>query len=200
MRRIKMEIDCRGKACPQPVITAKQALDQLKEGEIVLVVDNPGSSENVERFARSQGCSVQVVKKEGDYYLRLGKPRSGEATAFLQEGQKARKTVAYISSQFLGVGDDALGAILMRAFLKTLLEMENKPDPLIFINSGVKLTSEGSEVLESLRALAGGGVGILSCGTCLDFYGLKEKLRVGIVSNMYDIARSLLEADTIIRP
>ena len=195
-----MEIDCRGKACPQPVITAKQALEQLKEGEVVLVVDNPSSSENVERFARSQGCSVHVVEKEGDYYLRLGKPRSGGASDFPQEGKKARKTVAYISSQFLGIGDDTLGAILMKAFLKTLLEMENKPNPLIFINSGVKLTSEGSEVLESLRALAGAGVEILSCGTCLDFYGLKEKLRVGIVSNMYDIARSLLEADTIIRP
>jgi len=195
-----MEIDCRGKACPQPVITAKQALEQLKEGEVVLVVDNPSSSENVERFARSQGCSVHVVEKEGDYYLRLGKPRSGGTSAFPQEGKKARKTVAYISSQFLGIGDDTLGAILMKVFLKTLLEMENKPNPLIFINSGVKLTSEGSEVLESLRALAGAGVEILSCGTCLDFYGLKEKLRVGIVSNMYDIARSLLEADTIIRP
>ena len=195
-----MEIDCRGKACPQPVITAKQALEQLKEGEVVLVVDNPSSSENVERFARSQGCSVHVVEKEGDYYLRLGKPRSGGTSAFPQEGKKARKTVAYISSQFLGIGDDTLGAILMKAFLKTLLEMENKPNPLIFINSGVKLTSEGSEVLESLRALAGAGVEILSCGTCLDFYRLKEKLRVGIVSNMYDIARSLLEADTIIRP
>jgi len=195
-----MEIDCRGKACPQPVITAKQALEQLKEGEVVLVVDNPVSSENVERFARSQGCSVHVVEKEGDYYLRLGKPRSGEVASFPQEGKRARKTVAYVSSQFLGIGDDVLGAILMRAFLKTLLEMENRPNPLIFINSGVKLTSEGSEVLESLRALAGGGVEILSCGTCLDFYRLKEKLRVGIVSNMYDIARSLLEADTIIRP
>jgi selenium metabolism protein YedF len=200
MRRLNMEIDCRGKACPQPVITAKQVLEQLKEDEFVLVVDNPASSENVERFARSQGCSVKVVKKEGDYYLRIGKPQTGESAVCLQEGKKARKTVAYINSQFLGIGDDALGAILMRAFLKTLLEMENKPSPLIFINSGVKLTSEGSEVLESLRVLAGGGVEILSCGTCLDFYGLKEKLRVGIVSNMYDIAQSLLEADTIIRP
>ena len=195
-----MEIDCRGKACPQPVITAKQALEQLKEGEVVIVVDNPASSENVERFARSQGCSVQVAKRDEDYYVRLGKPRSRGSAAPPQEGKKARKAVAYISSQFLGIGDDALGAILMRAFLKTLLEMENKPNPLIFINSGVKLTSEGSEVLESLRALAAGGVEIFSCGTCLDFYGLKEKLKVGIVSNMFDIARSLLEADTIIRP
>jgi selenium metabolism protein YedF len=195
-----MEIDCRGKACPQPVITAKQALEQVKEGEVVIVVDNPASSENVERFGRSQGCSVRVEKKGEDYYIRLGKSQSREGAASPQEGKKAGKTVAYISSQFMGIGDDALGTILMKAFLKTLLEMENKPTPLIFINSGVKLTSEGSEVLESLRALAAGGVDILSCGTCLDFYGLKGKLQVGIVSNMFDIARSLLEADTIIRP
>jgi selenium metabolism protein YedF len=195
-----MEIDCRGKACPQPVIMAKQALEQLKEGEVVIVVDNPASSENVERFARSQGCTVQVAKKGEDYYVRLGKPGSGEGAVSPQEGEKARRSVTCISSQFLGAGDDALGAILMRAFLKTLLEMENKPNLIIFINSGVKLTSEGSEVLDSLRALAAGGVEILSCGTCLDFYKLKEKLQVGIVSNMFDIARSLLDADTIIRP
>jgi selenium metabolism protein YedF len=195
-----MEIDCRGKACPQPVIMAKQALEQLKEGEVVIVVDNPASSENVERFARSQGCTVQVAKKGEDYYVRLGKPGSGEGAVSPQEGKKARRSVTCISSQFLGAGDDALGAILMRAFLKTLLEMENKPNLIIFINSGVKLTSEGSEVLDSLRALAAGGVEILSCGTCLDFYKLKEKLQVGIVSNMFDIARSLLDADTIIRP
>ena len=96
--------------------------------------------------------------------------------------------MVYINSHLLGVGDEALGSILMRAFLKTLLELE-RPTRLILINSGVRLASEGSEVLETLRALSEKGVEILSCGTCLDFYGLKEKLKVGIVSNMYDIAQ-----------
>jgi hypothetical protein len=94
----------------------------------------------------------------------------------------------------------ALGAILMRAFLKVLLDLRPIPTKLIFINSGVHLTSEGSEVLDTIKALSGKGVEVLSCGTCLDFYGLKEKLRTGIVSNMYDIAQSLLEADRLIRP
>ncbi len=88
----------------------------------------------------------------------------------------------------------------MRAFLKVLLDLKPIPTKLIFINSGVRLTSEGSELLETLQALSDKGVGILSCGTCLDFYGLKEKLKVGIISNMYDIAQSLLEADRLIRP
>jgi len=98
------------------------------------------------------------------------------------------------------VGEEALGTILMRSFLKTLLDLKPIPSKLIFINSGVRLTTEGSEVLETLKALSEKGVDILSCGTCLDFYGLKEKLKVGIISNMYDIAQSLLEADRLIRP
>ncbi len=143
---------------------------------------------------------MEVVKKQGDYYLHLGKPKPGEGAAFAHEEKKVKTTVVYINSQFLGAGDDALGAVLMRAFLKTLVEEEPKPARLIFINSGVKLTSEGSEVLGTLAALSEAGVEILSCGTCLDFYGLKEKLRAGIVSNMYEIVRSLSEADQVIRP
>ena len=88
----------------------------------------------------------------------------------------------------------------MRSFLKTLLDLRPIPSKLIFINSGVQLTTEGSEVLETLKTLSEKRVEILSCGTCLDFYGLKTKLKVGIVSNMYDIAQSLLEADRLIRP
>ena len=89
---------------------------------------------------------------------------------------------------------------VMRAFLKTLLDLKPIPTKLILINSGVRLTSEGSELLETLQALSDRGAGILSCGTCLDFYGLKDKLKVGIISNMYDIAQSLLEADRLIKP
>jgi selenium metabolism protein YedF len=100
----------------------------------------------------------------------------------------------------MGIGDEALGTILMRSFLKTLLELEMKPSRLILINSGVRLATEGSEVLETLGTLSEKGIEILSCGTCLDFYGLKEKLKVGKISNMYDIAQSLLEADRLIRP
>ena len=108
--------------------------------------------------------------------------------------------MVYLNSRFLGTGDEALGSILMRSFLKTLLELETKPSRLILINSGVWLSSEGSDVLETLRTLSERGVEILSCGTCLDFYGLKEKLKVGVVSNMYTIAQTLLEAERVVRP
>jgi selenium metabolism protein YedF len=88
----------------------------------------------------------------------------------------------------------------MKAFLKTLLDLEKRPDRLILINSGVQLASEDSKALEALRVLSEKGVEIVSCGTCIDFYGLKDKIKVGTISNMYDIVQSLLEADRVIRP
>ncbi len=193
-------IDCRGLACPQPVITTKQALDQLKEGEMIVIVDNTVSCNNVERFVRSQGCSVEIKEEGQDFYLHIQKLGEKDMEEAIRSEEKIRKVVVYINSQFLGIGDETLGMILMRSFLKTLLDLETKSSRLILINSGVRLATEGSEVLETLRTLSEKGIEILSCGTCLDFYGLKEKLKIGKISNMYDIAQSLLEADRLIRP
>ena len=192
-------IDCRGLACPQPVVTTKQALDQLKEGEIIVIVDNASSCNNVERFVRSQGYSVEIKEMGQEFRLHIRKSGAHEERKAEPEA-KIEKTVVYINSQLLGVGDESLGAILMRSFLKTLMDLEKKPSRLILINSGVRLASEGSEVLDTLKKLSKEGTEILACGTCLDFYRLKEKLSVGTVSNMYDITQSLLEADRLIRP
>lgn len=191
------EIDCRGMACPQPVITTKKALDEIEQGEFILIVDNPAARDNVERFAQSQGAIVGVEQKGSNFYLHIHKKSTSDLAKSIQ---KIEKVVVYINSNLFGVGEEALGAILMRSFLKTLLDLKPIPSKLIFVNSGVRLTTEGSEVLESIKALSNKGVEILSCGTCLDFYGLKEKLKVGVISNMYDIAQSLLDADRLIKP
>ncbi len=193
-------IDCRGLACPQPVITTKRALDQLEEGEMIVIVDNSVSCNNVERFARSQGCSVEIKEEGQDFHLHIQKTKSSRPLEPSQEEKKVHKIVVYINSHLMGIGEETLGEILMRSFLRTLLDIEIKPSRLILVNSGVRLSSEGSEVLETLRTLSEKGIEILSCGTCLDFYGLKEKLKVGKISNMYDIAQSLLEADCLVRP
>lgn len=193
-------IDCRGLACPQPVITTKKALEQMIEGELIVIVDNASSCNNVERFVQGQGCSVEIKEKEKDFHLYIHKEKTSHPPEVSLEEKRPPKVAVYINSHLLGIGDEALGAILMRSFLKTLLEMERQPSRLILIHSGVRLAVEGSEVLETLQALSGKGVEILSCGTCLDFYQLKEKLRVGKISNMYDIAQSLLESDRLIRP
>jgi len=193
------EIDCRGMACPEPVLTAKQALER-NEDNFVVIVDNASSCENVERFVRSQGCSVGVEEKGKDFYLHIQKMALKKERELPRSKERGDQVVVYINSYLLGVGDEALGSILMKTFLKTLVNLQPKPTRLILINSGVRLASEGSEVLETLRSLSEEGVEILACGTCLDFYRLKEKLRVGVVSNMYDIAQSLLGADRLVRP
>jgi selenium metabolism protein YedF len=194
------EIDCRGMACPQPVVRTKQALERSGENELTIIVDNLSSSENVERFAQSQGCSVQIEKKGQDLYIHIHKVRGKDEEKAARKEKKGKEVVVYINSDLLGVGDEALGSFLMKAFLKTLLDLEKKPDHLILINSGVRLVSEGSQVLDTLRALSEEGVEIVSCGTCLDFYKLREKMSVGKISNMYDIIQSMLEADCLIRP
>ena len=93
-----------------------------------------------------------------------------------------------------------MGSFLMKAFLKTLLDVGTQPKRLILVNSGVRLVAEDSKVLESLQGLAEKGVEIACCGTCVDFYKLKGKTKVGIISNMYDIIQSMIEADCVIKP
>jgi selenium metabolism protein YedF len=113
---------------------------------------------------------------------------------------KEKKVVVYINSQLFGGGDEALGSFLMKAFLKTLLDLEPKPSRLILVNSGVQLAAEGSKVLDTLKGLSEKGVEIVCCGTCIDFYELKGKMGIGLISNMYDIIQSMLEADRVLRP
>ncbi len=193
-------IDCRGLACPQPVMTTKKALDQLKEGELVVLVDNTVSCNNVERFAQSQGCSVEVEQRGEDFSLLIRKGKIRQEAELTQEKEKAKKVVVYINSHLMGNGDETLGSFLMKAFLKTLADLDTKPNRLVLVNSGVQLASEGSKVLDTLTVLSERGVEILSCGTCLDFYGLKGKLKVGTVSNMVEIIQSMVEADRLIKP
>ena len=127
------------------------------------------------------------------------KMQKGKEQITAQTG-KGNRVVVYLNSDLLGAGDEALGSFLMKAFLKTLLDLERVPDRLILINSGVRLASEGSQTVDTLRTLSEKGVEIVSCGTCLDFYKIREKMAVGSISNMYDIIQSMLEADRLIRP
>ena len=185
-------VDARGLPCPQPVINTKKALQELEEGTITVLVDSVESRDNVQRFAQSQGCQVEVREREGVFYLDIVKKHPASI-----KGERS-SDVILIGSDQLGTGDERLGETLMESFLNTLWHAEPKPAKLIFVNSGVKLTAEGSAVLETLRMLEDEGVEVLSCGACLEHYHLKEKLRVGIVSNAYDTVESLLCAAKVI--
>ena len=216
---ISKEIDNRGLACPQPVLNTKKALEELAgEGHtdfiLMVIVDNEAAKENVSRFARTVGCQVTATEKEGVFYVIIqggekkedktgGKdgPKKGaegtkeEQLCLLGEGSSySGETVLLITSSTLGKGSEELGKILMRSFIFTLKEVSSVPSKLFFLNSGVFLTTEGSPVLEELSQLVDRGVEIFSCGTCLDFYNLKDKLRVGRVTNMYDTVENMRAA------
>lgn len=187
-------VDARGLACPQPVILTRNA---LKETDVVTtIVDNDTAQHNVTRMAESSGCSVKVEKKEDGIYLHITRESTpqGEAAAQQETHSTGRPLVLVIPNEFMGRGDDELGHVLIRGFFHALGELESLPDTIIFFNSGVKLTVEGSPVLEDVQSLSQRGVEILSCGTCLVHFDLKEKLAVGEVSNMYTIAETMLNA------
>lgn len=182
---MKNSVDCRGLACPKPVIMTKKELEAITEGEIEVIVDNEAARENVTRLLKSQGIEPKVEAKEGLYYVS-GEKKAGCGCQVMDFSEDSRPVIL-VASEVLGVGDDKLGAMLMKSYMYALTESEVKPQTMLFVNGGVKLTIEGSDSLESIKTLETQGVEIMSCGTCLDFYGIKEKLAVGKVTNMYTI-------------
>jgi selenium metabolism protein YedF len=176
------------------VVETKKALDSIETGTVTVLVDNPESRDNVARFAGSRGCRVEVLEDNGVFRLTVVKETGSEVRE-----EKESTIVVLITSDVFGTGDKRLGEILMKAFLNTLWDVETRPAKLLFMNSAVNLTTEGSEVLETLKLLEKEGVQVFSCGTCLEYYSLREKLSVGSVTNMYDTVDSLLSADKIIK-
>ncbi|MDI6891738.1 MAG: sulfurtransferase-like selenium metabolism protein YedF [Actinomycetota bacterium] len=187
------EIDARGLPCPRPVILTKQAIEE-GVGELVILVDNEPASENVSKMARKMGYEVKVEKAGSDFRILAARTEAAEVCGEAVE----RETTIFINSDTIGRGDDELGAALMKSFLYALTKSEDKPNKVIFMNGGVKLVVGGSEVVDSLKELIDSGVHVLACGTCLDFFKLKDKVAVGEVSNMYEILSSFLEADKVI--
>ncbi len=194
-------VDCRGLACPQPVMETKKALDASETKEIKVLVDNPTSRENVSRFASSQGYQVSVTEEKGYSALSIRRGDGGKKEDKTGDTKTAVEggLVFFIDSDSMGRGSEELGGILMRAFLHTLGETDIKPEKIILVNSGVKLTCEGSPVLDDLQLISSQGVEILACGTCLNYFGLKEKLRAGRVSNMYEILEALSQATKTVK-
>lgn len=192
-------LDCRGLACPAPVLKVKDILDRTSVDCITVVVDNPAAKENVSRFLSRTGFHVQVQEHGSDYLVqgRRGAPASAEAVSPQKDAESSRILVLVGTSR-LGTGDDGLGAKLMENFLGTLKEMGPALWRLVFLNGGVHLTVEDSPVLETLKNLEKDKVSILVCGTCLNHFGLLEKKAVGETTNMLDIVTSMQLADRVI--
>lgn len=188
--QIEKLVDARGMACPYPVMLTKAALRDA--AVVTCIVDNPTARENLAGMAASEGCNVTVEERDGAIYVRLSR-ETAKLVAEPGEG-----TVFCLAGETVGRGSDELGAILMRSLLNTLAMAEPRPRTIALLNSGVKLACAGSPVLEEMQALAGVGVEILACGTCLSHFGIKDQLAVGSVSNMYTILEVLGRAERVV--
>ena len=193
-------IDCRGLACPAPVLRIKDAIDKEGLNEFTVIVDNEAAKQNVSRFLGSHGFDVTVDQTGDDFKIHGRKKEEKECQVCSVEDaeHEIQKIMVIVTSDFLGRGDDELGSKLMGGFLKTMKEMGNELWRLVFLNNGVKLAVDGSTVLSPLKELKDQGVPILVCGTCLNHFNLLDKLRVGEITNMLDIVTSMQVADKVI--
>ena len=194
------EIDARGLACPAPVLQTKATLQEKNLGSVKVIVDNAASQQNVQRFLESQGFQT-ALEQNGSDYLVIGTCDVEQQTQ-VQSSQEARadekKIMVMCATDRIGFGDDELGLKLMVNFLRTLKEMGSELWRLVLVNNGVKLTIDGSDVLNDLKEFENKGLKILVCGTCLTHFGLLEAKKVGETTNMLDIVTAMQLADKVI--
>ena len=199
-------IDCKGMACPLPVVNAKKAAGERNAGDVLTVlVDNEIAVQNLTRFAEHKGFAVSAEKKADKEYAVVmtvsgAAPEAAKEEIACAVDSRRKGMLVVLSGNVMGTGDPKLGTSLMKAFVFALTKQDQLPDTILCYNTGAYLTCEGADTLEDLKLLESEGVTILTCGTCLDFYGLKEKLAVGGVTNMYDIVERMESAAQIIKP
>lgn len=199
-------VNAMGDNCPIPVIKTKKAMQALSGPETIeVLVDNEIAVQNVSKMAAATGGQVSSEKlgeKEFKVTIQMeGAPKaeeSGEGAACMPDTR--RDMVVVVASDRMGSGNDELGKVLIKGFIFAVTQLDELPKAMLFYNGGATLTAEGSDSLEDLRSLEAQGVEILTCGTCLDYYGLKEKLAVGSVTNMYSIVETMANAGKILRP
>jgi selenium metabolism protein YedF len=197
-------LDARGLACPAPVLMVKDAIEKEDLPELMIMVDNEASRENVTRFCESRQYAVTSTSQGSDYLLAAHRENNASSTMRQDDvgtpasASTSRKTFIMVAGDKLGSGDDELGRKLMLSFIKTVKEMEDDLWRLVFVNNGVKLTIDTSPVLADLQAYEQAGLVILVCGTCLTHFDLMEAKKVGQTTNMLDIVTAMQLADKII--
>jgi len=191
---MKQRINARGWDCPRPIIETKKLLDTMREGTVITTVDNKLAVTNLINFSESMGYSVECVELDDVFDIEVTKTWS----EFHESVSSGFGTVIQITSNSYGGESDGLGENLMKAYIYALTEVSPLPSTLLFINKGALLTADGSDVHGSLKALESEGVEILTCGACINFFGLDETPVVGGVTNMYLMAEKLTNAKNAI--
>jgi len=191
-------VDARGKACPIPVVMTKKAIEGIDEGVITVLVDSVASRENVIKFVKSEGLTCNVSEKDNWYEIEIVKGYSCEIGKDVKSKSETTKNIVlYIGSSAIGNGDCVLGEKLMNAFIQNIKNMDTLPKSIICVNTGVYLTTLNADTIAELKNLE--NVEILSCGTCLEYFELTDKLQVGEITDAYTVMKKLFEADKVIR-
>ena len=205
-----IKVNALGDACPIPVVKTKNAIRELGGSGVVEVsVDNEIAVQNLNKMAKQKNYEFSYEKKsDTEYIVTIGinsdSKTDTNTVSKISGTQKdeisLKETVVVIDSDKMGDGDEEFSKTLLKGFIYALSSQDIPPAKIIFYNTGVKMTTQGSESIEDLKVLANAGAKIYSCGACLNNYGLTEKLLIGEVTNMYDIAGYLLNADLVVRP
>ncbi|MBE5056455.1 sulfurtransferase-like selenium metabolism protein YedF [Pseudoflavonifractor sp. DSM 107456] len=193
-------IDAKGKACPMPVLMAKEAIS-AGESQFTVLVDNTTAVGNLQRLAANQGFDASVEEKDGAYclsFLKNGSLPVASAEEPVCAPAPSAGYAIFVGRDIIGDGDRELGTNLMRMFFYTLAQSDDLPRSILFMNAGVKLPAGDEQVAQHLQTLLDRGVEVLVCGTCLNFYGIADQLAAGTVSNMYDILTRMQEAGKVI--
>ncbi|PIE80076.1 MAG: sulfurtransferase-like selenium metabolism protein YedF [Candidatus Delongbacteria bacterium] len=192
-------IDARGLECPTPVIKTKDFIESGSGGDFKVLVDNIASKENILRFLKSKGLSAEVVESGDQFEIIVNSNISSDSISSSKlKSKNIVNNVIYISDDKVG-SDEKLGKLLMKSFIHTIKEADQLPSRIIFVNRGVYLTTESKDSIEDLKNLSDLGVEIYSCGTCLNYFNLTEKLKVGVIGNAYDTVNFLSIADSVIK-
>ncbi len=198
-----------GHPCPLPVIEAKKALRSTVAGATVtLLVDNDPARQNLAQMAQGlgHGFSYRAID-DGNIEVIITAKAAGTSQvggadssqcAVMPEASMGAGLVVAIGAKSMGQGSTELGEALMKSFIYSLTELEIVPRAVLFFNGGVHLTTEGSAALEDLELLVENGTDVASCGACLNYYELTEKLEVGRMTNMYDIVTTMSQASKLI--
>ncbi|NME35294.1 MULTISPECIES: sulfurtransferase-like selenium metabolism protein YedF [Fusobacterium] len=190
-----VKVNAVGFLCPIPVIMTKKALNEIEEGEVEILVDNETAKENLEKLGKELGFAYKSEKVDENYKVVITKIKVEEK----QEKIKEENIVVIIDSDEMGKGDKELGEILVKGFVYSLTEMEVLPKTVILYNKGVYLATVNKNTIEDLKKLENMGVEVIACGTCVNYYGLQDKLQVGSLTNMYTIIDRQFKATKIIR-
>jgi selenium metabolism protein YedF len=197
-------VDARGEVCPKPLILTKKALTSAApEQPMRVLIDNETSRNNVMRFLADNGVAAECIEKDGVFSLLLngttGELHHPDAETYCSAAPGLPHVIV-IKSNRMGIGDDELGTLLLKAFINTIPEVSPLPGSIVFYNSGVFMTTDDSPVIEALRELEKRGISLLICGTCTNFYQIQEQIHIGTISNMYTILETVTTAGKVIEP